>query len=40
MMKDLIEVVGRALQRFSDGEAEGGVIQPVRQAIPVKEHEG
>ncbi len=39
-MGALIEEVGRALQWFSDGEAEGGVVQPVRQAIPVQEHEG
>ncbi len=39
-MGDLIEEVGRALQWFSDGQAEGGVVQPVRVALPVEQHQG
>ena len=39
-MKDVIEEVGRALQWFSSGEAEGGVVQPVRSVVPVQQHGG
>ena len=39
-MRDVIEETGRALQWFSAGEAEGGVVQPVRSVVPVEEHGG
>lgn len=35
-MGDVIEVVREALVQFSAG----GVVQPVRSAVPVKEHGG
>lgn len=39
-VKDIIEVVRNALIQFSAGEEEGGVVQPVRTAVPVKDHGG
>ena len=39
-MKDLILAVKGALVQFSAGEEEGGVVQPVRTALPVKDHQG
>lgn len=39
-MRDLIEVVGPALQWFSASEAEGGVVQPLRSVVDVRDHNG
>ena len=39
-MADIIEVTGRALEDYSKGEDEGGVVQPVRTVVPVKPHNG
>ncbi len=39
-LKDVIQVVGDALMQFSAGEEKGGVVQPVRTVVPVKDHEG
>lgn len=39
-MGDLIDAIRGALMQFSAGEEEGGVVQPVRTAVPVKEHGG
>ncbi|XP_070580654.1 ketimine reductase mu-crystallin-like isoform X2 [Ptychodera flava] len=38
-MADLIPVIEKAMGDFSKGE-EGGVVQPVRTVVPVKEHNG
>ncbi|XP_070580655.1 ketimine reductase mu-crystallin-like [Ptychodera flava] len=38
-MEDLIPVIEKAMGNFSKGE-EGGVVQPVRAVVPVKEHKG
>ncbi len=37
---DIITIVGNALELYSAGEEEGGVVQPVRTAVPVKDNEG
>ena len=39
-MRDVIDVVGKALEHFSAGEMKGGVVQPVRTTVPVLQHEG
>lgn len=39
-LKDVIQVVGEALMQFSAGEEEGGVVQPTRNVLPVKDHGG
>jgi len=39
-MRDLIEVVGPAMQWFSASEAEGGVVQPLRSVVDVRDHNG
>lgn len=39
-MKDIIEVVGKAMESFSVGVGKGDVVQPVRTAVPVRKHEG
>ncbi len=39
-LKDVIQVVGEALMQFSAGEEKGGVVQPVRTVVPVKDHGG
>lgn len=36
---DLVKASGEALTQFSAGE-EGGVVQPVRACIPIKDHGG
>ncbi|XP_070581599.1 ketimine reductase mu-crystallin-like [Ptychodera flava] len=38
-MADLIPVIEKAMGDFSKGE-EGGVVQPMRAVVPVKEHKG
>ena len=38
-MKDVLEVVEKGLIAFSAG-ADGGVIQPVRSVIPIRDHSG
>lgn len=39
-MKDIIEVVGKAMESICPGEVEGGVVQPVRTAVPVRKQDG
>ena len=39
-MRDLIELMERSLQWFSAGEAEGGVVQPLRSVVHVQDHDG
>lgn len=39
-MADLIQEMRRALELFSAGPAEGGVVQPVRSMVPVEERGG
>ena len=39
-LKDVIQAVGDALMQFSAGEEKGGVVQPVRTVVPVKDHGG
>lgn len=38
-MKDVIEVVEKGLSAFSAG-ADGGVVQPVRSVVSVRDHGG
>ena len=38
-MKDIIKTVREAFIQFSAGD-EGGVVQPVRTVVPVKDHAG
>ena len=39
-LKDVIQAVGEALMQFSAGEEKGGVVQPVRTVVPVKDQGG
>ena len=39
-IKDVIEVVGEGLKQFSAGEEQGGVVQPVRSTVSIKDHAG
>lgn len=38
-MKDLVDAITNAFAQFSAGE-KGGVVQPVRTSIPIKDHDG
>lgn len=39
-LADLIQEMQRALELFSAGPVEGGVVQPVRSMVPLAEHGG